>query len=71
MNHFSGDNLTPVQFLQSRGILSKVAEKRLITDFKLDLTSRELKKLQETGSLPDGALKKTGEDAKRNGLMIA
>ena len=70
MNHFSGDNLTPVQFLQSRGILSKVAEKRLITDFKLDLTSRELKKLQETGSLPDGALKKTGEDAKRNGLIF-
>ena len=69
MNHFS-DDLTPVQFLQSRGILSEVREIRLITDFKLDLTSRELKKLQETGSLPDGALRKTGSDVQRNSLIF-
>ncbi len=69
MNQFCGEK-TPVQYLQSEEILSKVNVEELITDYELDLTRREQKILQETGFIPDKALKRVGEDANRNNLIF-
>ena len=68
MNHFCGEK-TPVQYLQSQGILSNVVVSKLVTDYQLDLSNSERKKLIETGILSDSVLKKVGSDANRNLLI--
>ena len=69
MNHFCEDQ-SPVQYLQSQGILSKVNVNRLITNYQLDLTQAERTQLQERRFLSDNILQRVGEDAKRNNLIF-
>jgi len=69
MNHFCGEQ-TPVQYLQSEKILSNVTVNKLITNYELDLTSDEQKRLKDTGTLSDRVLKKVGADAQRNLLIF-
>lgn len=68
MNHFC-DGKTPVQYLQSEGILSNVEVIKLVTDYQLDLSKSERKRLLETGILSDSILKRVGSDANRNLLI--
>jgi superfamily II DNA or RNA helicase len=69
MNHFCGDQ-TPVQYLQSHGVLSKVTVNKLVTDYQLDLTQAEQIRLRETGYLSDNVLKRVGDDANRNNIIF-
>lgn len=69
MNHFCGDQ-TPVQYLQSEGILSKVSVNKLVTNFQLDLSPAEQSRLRDTGYLGDNVLRRVGEDAERNNLIF-
>ena len=69
MNHFCGDQ-TPVQYLQSQGILSKVEVRKLITNYTHDLTPQELESLQVTGNLSDRAIKEVSKDVERNSLIF-
>ena len=69
MNEFCG-SLTPVQFLQHKEILSTVEQRRLLTDFNVDLTSTDMQRISQAMAISDQTLKKVGENAKRNLLIV-
>lgn len=69
MNHFCG-SLSPVEYLQSQDILSKVQDRKLVTDAKIDLSTAERKILKESGQLSDSVLKEIGDDKSRNQLIF-
>jgi superfamily II DNA or RNA helicase len=69
LNKFCGGK-SPIEYLQDRGILSKVERLVLQTDFKINFTSSEIKKLESTGILSEKKLKESGSDEKRTNLII-
>jgi len=69
LNDFCGDR-TPIKYLQDRKILSKVERLVLQTNFDLNFTKSEIKKLESTGLLSDKKLKESGDDIKRTTLII-
>ena len=70
MNEFCG-GLSPIKFLQERNILSKVTRLPLVTNYEIDLSESQKRSFQETLSLPESALKKIGEDQKRNLTILS
>lgn len=69
MNHFCGD-LSPVEFLQEKEILSKVIKRRLVTDFSFDLSLNDKSRLSQQLTLSSNTLEKVASDATRNMLII-
>ena len=69
LNDFCQDK-TPIKYLQDRKILSKVERLVLQTNFDLNFTNSEIKKLESTGLLSDKKLKESGDDTKRTHLII-
>jgi len=69
LNEFCKDK-TPIKYLQDRKILSKVERLVLQTNFDLNFTNSEIKKLESTGLLSDKKLKESGDDTRRTHLII-
>lgn len=60
----------PIRKLRERGILSHVDHRTLNTGSSFTLTITEERHLKEFGQLPDSFLRKVGQDAKRNSLLL-
>jgi superfamily II DNA or RNA helicase len=60
----------PIRVLRERGVLSQVEHRVLETGKTFTLTDSELQRFQELGQLPGSFLKKVGEDAERNSLLL-
>jgi superfamily II DNA or RNA helicase len=60
----------PIRVLRKRGVLSQVEHRVLETGKTFTLTDSELQRFQELGQLPGSFLKKVGEDAERNSLLL-
>jgi DNA repair protein RadD len=60
----------PIGILRQRGVLSQVEHHILETQRDFTLTDNELERLEEMGRLPASFLKKVGEDADRNALLL-
>jgi superfamily II DNA or RNA helicase len=56
--------------LRKRGVLSQVEHRVLETGKTFTLTDSELQRFKELGQLPGSFLKKVGEDAERNSLLL-
>ena len=77
VNHFHEQLLIPsklgddpIRFLRQRGVLSRVEHRVLETGKTFTLTDSELRRFEELGQLPGSFLKKVGEDAERNSLLL-
>ncbi len=68
---FENEQQTPIEYLQSRGILSKVRYAPLKTDYDIDLNQNEKAVLARTLELPDSVLASAAKDNQRNGIIIA
>ena len=62
---------TPIEYLQSRGILSKVEYAPLKTDYDIELNQSEKSILARTLELPDSVLASAAKDNQRNGIIVA
>jgi len=62
---------TPLNYLQDRGILSRVKYSPLKTDYKLELNDKERDVLVNTLEFPKSVLAAAAEDSQRNALIIA
>jgi len=60
----------PIRVLRKRGVLSQVEHRVLETGKTFTLTDSELQRFKELGQLPGSFLKKVGEDAERNSLLL-
>jgi DNA repair protein RadD len=60
----------PIRTLRDRGILSRVDHRVLETGRSFTLTDEELQRFQQLGQLPDTFLRKVGQDAQRNALLL-
>lgn len=69
MNKFCG-KLSPVGYLQSQGILSRVKQRKLITDFDLEISQTDKNRLNDQLTLSQKTLDEVGADSTRNLLII-
>ena len=60
----------PIHVLRERHVLSSVDHRELHTGRKFNLTQNELDRFEQLGQLPGSFLRKVGEDAERNALLV-
>lgn len=60
----------PIRVLRERRVLSRVDHRELHTGRTFDLTPVELERFEQLGQLPGSFLRKVGEDAERNALLL-
>jgi len=60
----------PIHVLRERRVLSQVDHRELHTGRTFNLTQNELDRYEQLGQLPGSFLRKVGEDAERNALLL-
>jgi superfamily II DNA or RNA helicase len=60
----------PIRVLRERRVLSRVDHRELRTGRTFALTPGELERFEQLGQLPGSFLRKVGEDAERNALLL-
>ncbi len=60
----------PIHVLRERHVLSRVDHRELHTGRTFNLTQNELDRFEQLGQLPGSFLRKVGEDAERNALLV-
>ena len=69
MDSFCG-GLSPLAYLQEKGILSNVKRKKLVTDYGIDISAEDSRNISQQLAISYKTLERVGNDAKRNLLII-